>query len=492
MFHTLYGIRTPNRLGRDFSSTMVFNSFLFILFFGIVLLLHNLPFSWKIKKLNLWMASYVFYAAWNPPFVLLLWISTLIDWFVGRRLYQTRRPDWKKAYLLLSLTVNLGLLGYFKYGGFILENFIFLLEQVDIRFQPLELDIVLPVGISFYTFQSLSYSLDIYRGKMEPWHSFSDFALYVTFFPQLVAGPIVRAADFLPQCATPHKASGHQLGWGFALVSSGLFQKVVLADALLAPVGDKVFEVQSNAGQWDAWLGTLAFSGQIFFDFSGYSTCAIGTAMCLGFALPDNFRYPYGAIGFSDFWKRWHISLSTWLRDYLYISLGGNRKGRIRTLGNLIFTMLVGGLWHGASWRFVVWGGLHGIYLVIERILRPIINGFGCLKRNSVHFCVALLTYLSVCITYVFFRATDLPSAVLILNAMFVGESSHLVTRVEAFTVLAINAALVSTHFVMRDKDMKTVVETLPFGLRVAVLTGLLITLVLLPGDDRAFIYFQF
>ena len=471
---------------------MVFNSLIFLVFFGIVLFLHSLPFSWKIKKFNLLMASYVFYAAWNPPFVVLLWISTLVDWFAGKAIYRTRRPGRKKVLLILSLSANFGLLGYYKYGGFLLDNFIFLLEHVNIRLQPLRPDIILPVGISFYTFQSLSYSLDIYRGKLKPWRFFSDFALFVTFFPQLVAGPIVRAAAFLPQCETPRKASGRQLGWGLALVAGGLFQKIILADALLAPVGDKVFGAWDHAGQWDAWLGTLAFSAQIFFDFSGYSTCAVGAAMCLGFILPDNFRFPYGAVGFRDFWQRWHISLSTWLRDYVYVALGGNRKGRGRTLLNVMLTMLIGGLWHGASWRFVVWGGLHGLYLVVERMLHPILAGFDCLKRNSVCFCAALLTYLLVCISYVFFRAVDFPSALSLVATMFAGGQGNLVTEFEAFKVLFVSVALVSTHFAMRDSSMETIVGKFPCWLKGAILAGLLIALALAPGDDRAFIYFQF
>jgi len=436
--------------------------------------------------------SYVFYAAWNPPFVVLLWTSTLVDWFAGLKIHQSRRPARKRLYLILSLSVNLGLLGYFKYGSFILENFIFFLEQADIRFQPLTPDVVLPVGISFYTFQSLSYTLDIYRERIEPWPSFLDFAMFVTFFPQLVAGPIVRAAEFLPQCKTPRSASSRQLGWGLALLTSGLFQKIILADALLAPVGDKVFGAAEKAGRWDAWLGTLAFSGQIYFDFAGYSTCAIGAAMCLGFVLPDNFRFPYGAVGFRDFWQRWHISLSTWLRDYLYISLGGNRKGRGRTLVNVILTMLIGGLWHGASWRFMVWGGLHGLYLVGERLLVPVFSGFEVIKRNSVYFGITLLTYMLVCITWVFFRAVDFSSAFSLLTAMFFGSRQKLVSTPEALTVLGINVFLVTSHFALRNCSVEAVVGKFPYWLRALILAGLLTALALAPGDERAFIYFQF
>ena len=294
---------------------MLFNSYTFVLFFGVVLCLHNLRLPWRAKKFNLLLASYLFYAAWNPPFVVLLWISTLVDWFVAKRMHRAASPVVRRALLMVSLAVNLGLLGFFKYSGFLIENFRAVLQLVSIEFVPPRMDIILPVGISFYTFQTLSYTLDIYFGKTRPWHSFLDYALYVTFFPQLVAGPIVRAVHFLPQCPEPRRATRDELGWGLTLMLIGLFQKVVVADGLLAPVAEAVYDTKVVATPASAWLGTLAFAGQIFCDFAGYSTCAIGAALCLGFRLPRNFHYPYAAIGFSDFWRRWHISLSSWLRD---------------------------------------------------------------------------------------------------------------------------------------------------------------------------------
>jgi alginate O-acetyltransferase complex protein AlgI len=331
--------------------------------------LYALPFPWRVKKSNLLVASYLFYAAWNPPFVALLWLSTVLDWWVAKRLYVTESESRRRALLLVSVVVNLGLLGYYKYGGFVLENFTEGMRLVGMEYQPASWDIVLPVGISFYTFQTMAYSLDVYLRRAKPAESFLDFALFVTFFPQLVAGPIVRPTDLIPQFATPRVATRCQLGWGLMLMTLGLFQKVVVADGLLAPVSDAVFGAPQTPQTLDAWLGTLAFSGQIFCDFAGYTTTAIGIALTFGFSLPDNFRYPYAAIGFSDFWRRWHISLSSWLRDYLYVPLGGNRKGTGRTYINLMLTMLLGGLWHGAAWTFVIWGGLHGIYLMAERFL---------------------------------------------------------------------------------------------------------------------------
>ena len=350
---------------------MAFNSLVFLIFFAIVLGLHSLPLQWHAKKTNLLLASYVFYAAWNPPFIVLLWISTLTDWFAARRIAVTSGAT-KRLYLILSVVVNLGLLGYFKYGGFLEENLAAVLETMGVSYAPSGASIILPLGISFYTFQSMSYSLDVYRDKIKPHHSLLDFALYVTFFPQLVAGPILRAGFFLQQLAEENKQRVSQFGWGLAIITVGMFEKVVLADGALAPVVERVYGEATAANGVDAWIGTMAFAGQIFFDFNGYSMIAVGLGKCLGFELPWNFLSPYGAVGFSDFWRRWHITLSTWLRDYLYISLSGNRAGTVRTIVNLMLTMLLGGLWHGASWLFVLWGGVHGLFLVIERVAKQV------------------------------------------------------------------------------------------------------------------------
>ena len=472
---------------------MLFNSLTFLVFFAIVLALHHLPLPWRWRKGQLWIASYLFYAAWNPPFVLLLWISTVVDWFAGRRLASASEPRFRRLILLLSLAVNLGLLGYFKYGTFMLSSFIDFMDTLGIAFRPAMPDIVLPVGISFYTFQSMSYTIDIYRGRMQPWHSFSDFALYVTFFPQLVAGPIVRATTFLPQTIEPRRATTDQLGWGLALIVMGLSQKILLADALLAPVVDKVYASPAQAGWIDVWMANLAFSGQIFCDFSGYSTCAIGVALCLGFILPENFNAPLAAEGFTDFWRRWHISLSTWLRDYLYIPLGGNRKGDLRTYVHLLITMLLGGLWHGASWLFVLWGGLHGGFLAVERFVRRWGNQRGIrLSHAFWHVSIWLLTLALLCVTWVFFRSHDYGAAMLLLKAMFGGNGGALLTGAEIRQALFVIIPLLVVHRRLRETNLRTVVASWPWSVRSVGLAGLLIALCLSPGDDRAFIYFQF
>ena len=472
---------------------MLFNSLTFVAFFGIILAVHRLPLPWTAKKFNLLFARDLFYAAWNPPFVVLLWISSIVDWLVTRRMSVARTTGGRRTWLVLSLLLNLGFLGFFKYAGFATQNLALVLFWFGVDYQPPTFSIILPIGISFYTFQSLSYTIDVYRRTILPWRSFLDFALSVAFFPHMNAGPIVRASYLLPQFRDPHRASRDQFSWGLCLVVFGLFAKVVLADAIAAPVADTVYDAATLAGLTDAWIGTLAFSAQIYLDFSGYSLCAIGTALCLGFALSDNFHFPYGAIGFSDFWRRWHISLSSWLRDYLYVALGGNRKGTGRTYVNLALTMLLGGLWHGASWRFVVWGALHGLYLGVERWLRGTFAPRPSLDSPIARAAFALLTYALVCVTWVFFRARDFPTAWTLLGAMLHGAPDRLVLGTAgAAGVLLLTAVLLVGHWRLRDTTLEASWTRLPAWSRPVILGLLLFAIALNRGVDRAFIYFQF
>jgi alginate O-acetyltransferase complex protein AlgI len=473
---------------------LVFNSLTFVVFFTVVLLLHRLPFSWTTKKVNLLIASYVFYAAWNPPFVILLWISTLVDWVVARRLYESTGALRRRAWLLVSLAVNLGFLAFFKYGEFLLANWQALMASVGVTWVPPEWNIILPVGISFYTFQTLSYTLDVYLGRSKPLSSMLDFSLFVTFFPQLVAGPIVRPGQLVPQFAVPRQATRDQLLWGLGLMTLGLFMKIVIADSGLAQSADAVFGAGKPVGFADAWLGTLAFSGQIFCDFAGYSTIAIGTALCLGFALPDNFRMPYAAIGFSDFWRRWHISLSTWLRDYLYIPLGGNRGSEVRTYVNLMLTMLLGGLWHGAAWTFVVWGGLHGLYLAGERWIRARTGVSGDPAGPWNRLLFALLTYFLVNITWVFFRADSFAGAGRILQGMggLATEPVAVLPTMFTIKVAVIVASMVTIQWLMRKRSLEDVVARAPWWLTGLVAAAMLFAVITTQGSGEAFIYFQF
>lgn len=474
---------------------MLFNSLTFVIFFIIVLSLHYMPFSWRVKKSNLLVASYLFYAAWNPPFVLILWISTVVDWFVAKAIYVEERIGRRRALLALSIIVNLGFLGFFKYGNFLMENWIWMMSQFGIEWIAPNWDIVLPVGISFYTFQTMAYSLDIYLKRAKPADSFQDFALFVTFFPQLVAGPIVRPTQLLPQFAVPHIATIKQLGWGISLMILGIFQKVVIADGLLAPSADMVFGAEKAVSFWDAWLGTLAFSGQIFSDFAGYSTTAIGVALTLGFSLPDNFRFPYASIGFSDFWRRWHISLSSWLRDYLYIPLGGNRKGNLRTYANLMTTMLLGGLWHGASWTFVVWGGLHGLYLAVERFLVARYSDVQFAKSWAFKIAMAVFTYFLVNLTWVFFRAADFTTAWRMISSMFGFSAADAETPLPTLYILEVAITItlmVVVHWKMRDISLEEVAAKTPRWLITLILATMAFLIIITQGTGDAFIYFQF
>lgn len=468
---------------------MLFNSYTFIGFFGLVLLLYYGTSSWTMRKTVLLVASYAFYAAWNPPFVALLWLSTVVDWFAAKGIQNARTAWGRRAGLIVSLAVNLGLLAFFKYGTFLVENFLALSHAIGLDIALVKPSIVLPVGISFYTFQTLSYTLDVYRRRMAPSGSFLDYSLYVTFFPQLVAGPIVRAVDFLPQCQEPKGFDGRNLGWGLSLMVLGLFEKVAVADGLLAPIVEKVYDGANHPDFVSAWSGTLAFAGQIFCDFAGYSTCAIGAAMCLGFQLCDNFKFPYAAIGFSDFWKRWHISLSSWLKDYLYIPLGGNRTGAHRTYVNLIVTMLLGGLWHGASWTFVVWGGLHGLYLAVERAVKQLPTTVARMPR----IVLAFGTFLLVCIAWVFFRADTFGRAADILLAMIGLAGGDSLLRVfDTLKAPAVMGLIFVIHWLMRDRSITDIAMAMPWWGRSLVLAGMLVGIVGLSGEDHAFIYFQF
>jgi alginate O-acetyltransferase complex protein AlgI len=470
---------------------MQFDSFLFIIFFASVLLLYYLLPNWRLQKLLLLLGSYLFYAAWSPPLVLLIWISTLVDYYLARKIHQTSSPSNRKVLLLLSLGTNLGLLGYFKYAEFLLDSFKGLVAPLGVTYIPPELDIILPIGISFYTFQTLSYTMDIYRGHLKPVNSFMDFALYVTFFPQLVAGPIVRANHFLPQCLQPKRANLDGFCWGLTLFVFGLFTKLVLADLALAPVADLVYSQPAKFGWYDSWTAVFAFSGQIYFDFAGYSLCAIGSAMCFGFQLPDNFRAPYAAIGFSDFWQRWHISLSSWMRDYLYIPLGGSQKKTGRTLINLGLTMFLAGLWHGAAWTFVLWGWLHGLLLIIEHTIR---RKFGPIPLHPITKTVLMLcTFLVISLTWIPFRSQGLNTMQEMGAALFRTDFTDSLPSSSTGSVLLVIGLMVLGHIWTRKTTLIEAGSHVPPVFRALIIGVLLLSIALSStGDSRAFIYFQF
>jgi alginate O-acetyltransferase complex protein AlgI len=466
-----------------------FNSYVFAAFFAIVVAVYNLPFvGWRGQKRWLLVTSYLFYAAWDPLFIVLVWLSTIVDWFAARVIADAPTQRRKRLLMIVSVIVNLGVLGYFKYGKFMLSNLVALLHTIGVEYHPAPFDIILPIGISFYTFHSLSYTLDVYLGRTKPCDSFLDFALYVTFFPALVAGPILRSSQFLPQCEVPRRTTSRMLAWGLALLVLGLFEKCVIADTVMAPAADTLFKTNGHVWTGDAWIGALGFAGQIFCDFAGYSTCAIGVALCLGFSMPDNFRFPYAALGFSDFWTRWHISLSSWLRDYLYIPLGGNRIGPARTYVNLMLTMLIGGLWHGASWTFVAWGGLHGAYLIGERLLP--------LPSTETRWARGLgiaVTFVLVTVAWVFFRASSFSQAFGCLEAMFGFGHGHRASPMIDYELVPFTiACIVGVHVWMRTRRIEDVVERTPWLVRSFALAAMIVAIVVMQGQDRAFIYFQF
>jgi D-alanyl-lipoteichoic acid acyltransferase DltB (MBOAT superfamily) len=387
---------------------MQFNSFIFLVFFSITYLLYLLSGHKQQNKILL-AASYFFYAAWDYRFLSLILFSTAVNFFAGKQIHSNQSPAMRKKLLILTIAVNLSLLGFFKYYNFFADSLGQLLTWSGMTPPALGLHIILPVGISFYTFQTMSYTIDVYRRRIEACDSPVDFSLYVAFFPQLVAGPIERATHFLPQICMPRVITSTQFKTGAFLFLFGLFEKVVVADNLAVLV-DSVY----NGGKSDGMsvlLATYGFAFQILADFDGYSNMAKGLAAMMGFSLMTNFNAPYFSQTASEFWNRWHISLSSWLRDYLYIPLGGNRHGKSATVRNLIITMLLAGLWHGASWMFILWGGFHALLLVIYHLAAAPIQRLPVLLQRLVFFHL-------VCFGWLLFRAVDLPHLLSLLNQL--------------------------------------------------------------------------
>lgn len=397
---------------------MQFQSFIFIQFFilfylGYLLLINNV----KAQNVLILIASYIFYGYWDWRFLFLLLFSTVVDFVVSRKIYQTDGVKQKKFWLAISLVSNLSILGFFKYFNFFTASFTDLLNSIGFSVNDLTLKIILPVGISFYTFQTLSYTIDVYRKQLKPADSIINFAVYVAFFPQLVAGPIERATSFLPQIIHQRKLELNQIKAGVFLIIWGYFKKLVIADNL-AKIADPIFNNYTEYQGLDIIIGVLAFTVQIYCDFSAYSDIARGLAKLMGFELMVNFKLPFFALNPSDFWSRWHISLSTWLRDYLYIPLGGNRNGIFNTYRNLFLTMLLGGLWHGAAWNFVLWGIYQGAILIVYRLIAAS-KKTDLLFNNKSVFVLGiqmLLMFILSNIGWVIFRSNSLPQIAYLLT----------------------------------------------------------------------------
>ncbi|MBU3011830.1 MBOAT family protein [Polaribacter vadi] len=403
---------------------MFFNSIDFAVFFPIVFVLYWF-FSKNLTKRNLLIlgASYLFYGWWDWRFLVLILISSLVDFIIGIKLYESTSKKQKNIYLIISLFVNLGLLVYFKYTNFFIEtfveSFIFFGKKID----NISLNIILPVGISFYTFQTLSYSIDIYRNQLKPTKNWLAFFSFVSFFPQLVAGPIERASHLLPQFYKTYKFNYKLVKSGLLLIVFGLFKKMVIADRAALYVNEVYNNVDGYTGV-EYFYATVFFAVQIYCDFSGYSDIAIGVARTMGFDLMKNFDSPYFSKSLTEFWRRWHISLSTWFRDYVFIPLGGSRKGKMKTYFNLFIVFVISGLWHGAAITFIIWGAIHGLILIVEKASLKFKNKIFKrihLDKNS-HFIklfFSLLTFFIVCLAWVFFRANSLADAVIIIDGIF-------------------------------------------------------------------------
>jgi alginate O-acetyltransferase complex protein AlgI len=400
---------------------MLFNSYEFIIFFVLVLTALTIIRQRQYQHLLLIVVSYFFFYFSSNYLLTLLIASTILDFYIAKEIWNTKNIKRKKILLSISLAGNLGLLGFFKYADFAIDQFNILGNYFDLGTSIPYLNLLLPIGISFYTFQTISYTVDVYRGQLKPSKSFREFALFVAFFPQLVAGPILRAKDFLPQLREKLDNSNKisklrqirihstNLKVGITLMAFGFLKKMFFADNI-APMVNEIFVSPIGLSSFEIWMGTLAFGIQIYGDFSGYSDIAIGAALILGFKIPLNFNKPYFATSPSDFWRRWHISLSSWLRDYLYIPLGGNKKSPNRTYLNLATVMFLGGLWHGASWNFVVWGMLHGGYLAIHKVISdkfPRIKIHPFFKSKFGKIISILITQYFVFLAWIPFRVHD-------------------------------------------------------------------------------------
>jgi alginate O-acetyltransferase complex protein AlgI len=490
---------------------MIFSSPRFLVFLCATLLVLAIPLGHELKKRVLLVASCIFYAAWDYRYLALLLAVSVIDYYCAARIAATGDQRRRRGWVTFSVASNLAILAYFKYYNFFVDSLNPLLAWSGLHLPVLQ--ILLPAGISFYTFKSMSYTIDVYRREIEPCTSLMDYATFVTFFPELIAGPIVRASIFLPQMTRRIGPTADRLAVGASLFLLGLTKKVVIADRLASPV-DHVFAQPALFSRTTLWLAVIGYSMQIYCDFSGYSDMAIGTAKMIGYDLPENFNMPYAARNITEFWRRWHMTLSAWLRDYLYIPLGGNRKGTGRTYVNLMLTMLLGGLWHGASWNFVLWGGLHGSALAVHKFYRSRVGdrvrlpiGLGWLTT---------LTFTMLC--WIPFRAAHFGDTLQFIRGLFSAGGRG--APFPAETVLVALALVVPAHLiglwlasaVGRERPLLTRVLhaadarlsfdpisswSLRLGTRTLVgsfVVTLWLLLVLLSAETHArpFIYFQF
>jgi D-alanyl-lipoteichoic acid acyltransferase DltB (MBOAT superfamily) len=467
---------------------MLFPTIEFALFFLVTFVV-----SWALARWPTWrkavlaVASYVFYGYWNWRYTLLLFECTAVNYVLALWMESVATRSAQKKILIGGIVFNLGLLGYFKYWGFFLSSVNDVLLAVGLMRDAKVLEVLLPAGVSFFTFQALSYLVDIYRGEIKAVTSPVDMLLFKAFFPQLVAGPIVRAKDFIPQLAKPVDASDIRATRAFLLIGIGLFKKIVIAHYLAVELVNPVFEAPASFSTWDLLFGVYGYAIQIYCDFSAYTDMAIGTALLFGYQFPVNFNQPYKAESLQDFWRRWHISLSSWLRDYLYIPLGGSRQGKVKGYRNMFITMLLGGLWHGAAWNFVVWGCLHGAGQVVEKALRD--RGIGLPKSRLLR---TLVTFHFICLTWIFFAADGTGTAFEFLRSFGnVGVETRMLTPFTGFLLLlGVGGQLVPGDMIDRLEEASVRV---PLVAQAAALAIVVLTIGAMgPGALAPFIYFRF
>lgn len=466
---------------------MLFNSLPFLIFLPVVVLLYYLL-PQRFRWILIFVASSYFYMAFVPKYILILFFIILVDYFSGIAI-EGAKGRRRKLFLALSLIANILLLSFFKYFNFLNENLSNLTQLCGGNFQPVNLSIILPIGLSFHTFQSMSYTIEVYRGKQKAERHLGYFANYVLFFPQMVAGPIERYEGLGNALKEKHTPLYKNFSDGFRLVLFGLFVKMVVADNI-APYVNAIYENPLAHSRLQVLMGVILFSFQIYADFYGYSTIALGSAMLLGVRIMDNFKTPYLSLNITEFWNRWHISLSTWFKDYLYIPLGGNRVKLPRWMFNIMFVFMVSGLWHGASWTFVVWGALHGMMLVFERLVGKIVK-----FKNTGLFLktlLALKTFLLVAFIWIFFRAENFSKAKEIIKILLKGSENSVDTE-SYWPALFFSGVLILTDLWLYNTRIDRQLERQMFWQRWSIYTLLIFGLLALAGTKKyTFIYFQF
>jgi alginate O-acetyltransferase complex protein AlgI len=449
----------------------------------------------KAQNVFLILATYFFYAQWDWRFLGLIFFSTCLDYYTGSRVYRATTVRSKKGWLLLTLVLNLGLLGYFKYFNFFAQSFVDLGATLGFHVSWTTANIILPVGISFYTFETISYTIDIYRGVAKPAPTFLDFAAYVGFFPRLMAGPIVRARDFVWQLERARVFKVELLESGLPRFLLGFVKKAFVADTLAQQLVDPVFQNPGSYGTESLWLAGIGFAVQVYADFSGYSDMAVGASRILGFETPENFNFPYLSRNISEMWRRWHISMSSWFRDYVYIGLGGNRKGELRTILNLGITVFLSGLWHGAAWIYVVWGLMHGLFLATNQFWRRVKTRFGLQGVVPGFYSVIagwLLTHFAWVLSLTLFRSTSLNNAGTHLAGMF-GSDGAMVVHVSLLTWIALASVVVDHAVGWLLQRKEGLLQTVPVPVRAVVYASAVIALFYIrPEYPNPFVYFQF